>query len=1015
MNHSGLVIVRAFCCTVLLLLAGPLASGQDDEATSPDALFDLLDQGKYDEVQASARALLAAEEEDADDARTAEILDALVESLWRSGKAQDPETRELAERAVALKEGALGPDHAGMASSLNNLAILDFFTGQYSDAKPLWERALEIRETTLGPDDPAVAQSMNNLANLLQTIGDYEGARSLYERSLAIREKVLDPEHPRLADSMNNLGVLLRNMGDFSASRPLIEKALELKTKSLGPDHPKVASSANALGNVLWEMGDRERARTLFQQAQAVWEKALGPDHPSLGASLNNLGELLRNAGEFEDALPLYERSLAIYEGAYGPEHPSVALCLDNFADLLEAMGNRARAKSYYERAATIRENALGPQHPDLAESLSSLGALLADEGDTDQARSMLDRAISIQQTSLGPNHPFVSESMVYLATVLANSDQATEALGVALESERIGRDHLRLTGRSLSEREALRYAAVRSSGLDLALALAAEGPEKADPGAVLDGLIRSRAVVLDEMAARHASVSSSGDPRVEQFIQRLASTRARLANLTVRGLGRMTPEEYREQLEEARAEKEQAEGELAAVSADFADEQQKAQIGLEEVAASVPPGSALVSYAQYQGSDGDPAYLALVLPKRGAKTRVVTLGSAKQIEELVAGWKKEAAGGMRARGRDPEVSEAAYREVGEQLRKVVWDPLANGLEEAERVFITPDGVLNLVSFASLPVGDERYLVEAGPLLHYLSAERDLVPTSRSGKQGHGLLAVGGPDYDIRLSGESRASSGESSGESVASTTRSSCGSFDELKFAPLPAAALEAGEIVELWKQGGPELGPAQHLSGAEASETALKKALEGRRVLHLATHGFFLGGDCGGGEATRGFKVVTKSAPKRFDFTGFSPLLLSGLAMAGANHRRDAGIDQDDGVLTAEEIAGLDLGGVEWAVLSACDTGVGEIQAGEGVFGLRRAVQVAGVQTLIMSLWPVDDEATRQWMQGLYRARLTGGKDSSESVREAGLHVLSERRGEGQSTHPFYWAAFVAAGNWK
>ena len=215
MNHRRLDIIRAFCCAVLLLFAAPTVPGQDAETSSLDSLFDLLDQGKYDEVQASARALLAAEVEDADDARTAEILDALVESLWRSGKAQEPETRELAERAVALKESARGPDHAGMASSLNNLAILDFFTGRYSGAKSLWERALTIRKAALGPDDPAVAQSMNNLANLLQTIGDYAGARPLYEQSLAIREKTLDPEHPRLADSMNNLGVLLRNMGEF--------------------------------------------------------------------------------------------------------------------------------------------------------------------------------------------------------------------------------------------------------------------------------------------------------------------------------------------------------------------------------------------------------------------------------------------------------------------------------------------------------------------------------------------------------------------------------------------------------------------------------------------------------------------------------------------------------------------------------------------------------------------------------------------------------------------------------
>jgi CHAT domain-containing protein len=142
-------------------------------------------------------------------------------------------------------------------------------------------------------------------------------------------------------------------------------------------------------------------------------------------------------------------------------------------------------------------------------------------------------------------------------------------------------------------------------------------------------------------------------------------------------------------------------------------------------------------------------------------------------------------------------------------------------------------------------------------------------------------------------------------------------------------------------------------------------------------------------------------------------SPLLLSGLAMAGANHRDQAGPGEEDGVLTAEEIAGLDLSGVEWAVLSACDTGVGEIEAGEGVFGLRRAMQVAGVRTLIMSLWPVDDRATREWMTALYHGRLVRHLDSADAVRHAGLSVLQARREAGESTHPFYWAAFVGAGD--
>jgi CHAT domain-containing protein len=182
---------------------------------------------------------------------------------------------------------------------------------------------------------------------------------------------------------------------------------------------------------------------------------------------------------------------------------------------------------------------------------------------------------------------------------------------------------------------------------------------------------------------------------------------------------------------------------------------------------------------------------------------------------------------------------------------------------------------------------------------------------------------------------------------------------------------------------------------------------------VLHLATHGFFLNGDCAPAPTgTRGVGGLTSAWPRR---TAENPLLLSGLALAGANRRASAAPDEDDGILTAEEVASLDLSGVEWAVLSACDTGVGEIRAGEGVFGLRRAFQVAGARTVVMSLWSVDDQATRAWMRALYQGRFQRKLSTADAVHEASFSMLRDRRAKGLSTHPFYWAAFVAAGDWR
>jgi CHAT domain-containing protein len=188
---------------------------------------------------------------------------------------------------------------------------------------------------------------------------------------------------------------------------------------------------------------------------------------------------------------------------------------------------------------------------------------------------------------------------------------------------------------------------------------------------------------------------------------------------------------------------------------------------------------------------------------------------------------------------------------------------------------------------------------------------------------------------------------------------------------------------------------------------------------VLHLATHGFFVEGDCEAAFATAEAVDVAKAigapGPDRHRAVMIeNPLLRAGLALAGANNRASAGTVVDDGILTAEEVASLDLSGVDWAVLSACRTGVGEIVTGEGVLGLRRAFEIAGANTLIMTLWAVDDESTRAWMRRLYSARLSGSS-SAESVAQASRTIIEERRESGLSVHPFYWGAFVAAGDWR
>jgi CHAT domain-containing protein len=603
---------------------------------------------------------------------------------------------------------------------------------------------------------------------------------------------------------------------------------------------------------------------------------------------------------------------------------------------------------------------------------------------------------------------------------LLAASARPAAALDAALRAEEIGRAHLRLTARTLSEREALRYASVRTKGLDVALSLAGR-----DPGGMgaagrraWDALVRSRALVLDEMAARQRTAAGTSDPEVAELEGRLQRARERLAKLVVRGPGGAAPGEHRRAIDRARQEKEDAERALAEKSAAFRQAEAEARLGLEEVAGALAPGSGFVAYVRFDRTPapvppGVPSYMAFVMRAGEKEPAVVPLGAAAEIESSISRWKERTAREAVAEDRPSREIEAAYRQAGDLLRQRVWDPVAVHLGSAARVFVVPDGGLNLVDLAALPTGESGYLAETGPLIHYLSAERDLVSSGVERAGGTGILALGGPDFDAGAP-VVRRSGGGGAGAPYWQPFRGalpSCGDFASLRFETLRSAPREAEEVAGIWRRRAGARG-VDALEGAAASESAFKRLAPGKQVLHLATHGFFLGGRCASAAASSRAGSLALAGEEDLEIAaGESPLLLSGLALAGANRRAAAGPGEEDGILTAEEIAALDLRGVEWAVLSACDTGVGEVTAGEGVLGLRRAFAVAGARTVIMSLWSVDDRTARRWMQVLYEGRWVKGLTTAEAVRAADLELLRARREKHASTHPYYWAGFIAA----
>jgi tetratricopeptide (TPR) repeat protein len=373
----------------------------DQKAVTDAAFFlgqSLYEEGKYKESAEAFRRCLQLRPDDAT------VLNKLGTSVMEAGDYAGAEP--FLERALAIDEKALGPDHRDVATDLNNLALLLQNKGDYAGAEPLYRRALAIRKKALGPNHPAVATDLNNLALLLQNKGDYAGAEPLFRQALAIDEEALGPNHPDVSTDLNNLALLLKAKGDYAGAEPFLQRALAIDEKALGPDHPYVATDLNNLASLLQNKGDYVGAEPLYRRALAINEKALGPDNPNVATSLNSLASLLQDKGDYSGAEPLYRRALAIDEKALGPDHPDVATDLNNLASLLQNKGDYAGAERLYRRALVIREKTLGPDHADVATSLNNLASLLQNEGDYEGAELLFRRALAIDLNALGPNHP---------------------------------------------------------------------------------------------------------------------------------------------------------------------------------------------------------------------------------------------------------------------------------------------------------------------------------------------------------------------------------------------------------------------------------------------------------------------------------------------------------------------------------------------------------------------------------------------------------------------------------
>jgi CHAT domain-containing protein/Tfp pilus assembly protein PilF len=418
-----------------------------DAAALNQQVTQLYNRGRYSEAIPLAQRALAIGEKalGPDHPDVAASLNNLAEFYRIQGRYAEAEP--LFKRALTIKEKAFGPDHPDVALSLNSLAELYRAQGRFAEAEPLYQRSLTIFEKSLGPDHPHVAVLLNNLATLYDLQGRFPDAEQRYLRSMAISEKTLGPDHPNAAFSLNNLAGLYRAEGRYADAERNYRRSLAIREKALGADHPDVAASLNNLADLFFAQGRYAEAEPLLKRSSAINEKVLGPGHPSFANSLNNLGFLYQAQGRYAEAEQYYGRSLAIREKALGADHPDVTAPLSNLADLFFAQGRYAESEPLLKRSLAVNEKAFGPVHPTVAKALSNLGVLYNAQGRFAEAGPLLERSLAIQQTALGPDHPDVATSLNNLAELYRAQGRFAEAeplyqRSLAIVEKSLGTDH---------------------------------------------------------------------------------------------------------------------------------------------------------------------------------------------------------------------------------------------------------------------------------------------------------------------------------------------------------------------------------------------------------------------------------------------------------------------------------------------------------------------------------------------------------------------------------------------
>lgn len=899
--------------------------------------------------------------------------DSAAEGHARGGRLRA--AQKEAAQALALYEKALGEEDLGVAAALDRLGGLEARLGEYRHATPHLERALRIRREALPAMHPDVANSRHALARVYVDANRYVEAADHLRAWIAQLELMLDEDDPRLGRALAETAAVLAKAGDDKGAETMYRRAI-----GLSPG-PRGAQLALELGDALARRGEFARGLQVAGQAAAYMKKNLGGKSAGFAVALNAIGAMYDREERHEEAYRYLAKALEITLALEGKQEMLTASITNNMAGCLASLEKHEDAKKFYTMTYNLLDS-VGQKEAAVAVA-RNLAGLHIRLGEYERAAELLSRIVDYMTAKYPQEHPEMRALYGQLAELYAGTGDLKNA--VKFEQARFvfeERD-LETTLMAGTERQrASNLARHRTTAYRAVSLHAVTAPD--DPAALelaFAVVLRHKGRLLDAISRTFRAGHAAGDDG--GAYARLQGVRSDLSALTLRRPDGMDDADYKAELARLRALAEKLEAEVARArghTTTLADLAMRAQpITAESVRKALPEGAALADYFHLRPFHhrartlkerwGAPRYVVYIVGRKGAP-QWVDLGETAPIDELIGRFRRVLA--------DPRGDVAA---LARQLDAAVFEPVRARIGGARTVFVSPDGALNVLPFAALVDAKGRFALETHRI-HYLMSGRDLM------HPGNIYLVKPGAPVVIADPAFGRPAKGDTAG----------------LRFGPLAGTVGEAEALRKLFPK-------AQVLTKAAATEAALK-AVKSPRILHVATHGFFLTDlpdDVEGVRAVGVTKSDADAAPAALSSAeAGNPLLRSGIALAGAN--RPAADGGEDGIVTALELASLDLSVTKLAVLSACETGVGEIRIGDGVHGLRRALAIAGAESQMISLWKVHDEATRDLMIAFYK-RLLAGESRLDALRDAQLGMLrsAERK------HPFFWAAFIVSGHWR